>query len=193
MQDRESLLFENNERLHPIMILVIEDDNLLAKCIECTLRSRGFETVIAQGSVDGLHKIYQLYPDLVILEDRLSYVGELDICIHIHKSFNMNIILLSDTHDELTSVWGLERGADFCMSKPISSYELVARVIALLRRHQQTLNSAFSSMDKDAIDYQSSAAMPSNNDILSYCALHSDRPVLCHEILLQIWASKKIT
>ncbi|MBW3217059.1 response regulator transcription factor, partial [Salmonella enterica subsp. enterica serovar Javiana] len=76
-------------------------------------------------------------PDMVLLDIMLPGKDGLEVCREIRKSSEMPIIMLTAKDSEIDKVLGLELGADDYVTKPFSTRELLARVKANLRRHQQ--------------------------------------------------------
>ena len=61
----------------------------------------------------------------------------MEVCREVRKKYEMPIIMLTAKDSEIDKVLGLELGADDYVTKPFSTRELIARVKANLRRHQQ--------------------------------------------------------
>ena len=85
----------------------------------------------ATDTLDGLKKLYEANPDLVILARGLPMVNREDPCLRIRQASYLPLLILG-SDDEAAEM--LELGADAYMAKPLSLHELVARVHALLRR-----------------------------------------------------------
>jgi DNA-binding response OmpR family regulator len=82
-------------------------------------------------AADGLKKLYESYPDLIIVARELPMVDGEDACLRMRQASYLPMIILG-SQEEAAEM--LELGADAYMTKPLSSSELVARVHALLRR-----------------------------------------------------------
>lgn len=76
----------------------------------------------------------QEQPDLVILDWMLPRMDGVEVCRKIRETSIVPVMMLTAKGDEMEKVWGLEVGADDYMTKPFSTWELKARVRALLRR-----------------------------------------------------------
>jgi DNA-binding response OmpR family regulator len=81
---------------------------------------------------------YLRQADLVILEVPPSGTDEWALLQQIRGLSTIPVIVLIAANDYRLTVQGLDRGADYVMSQPVSVRELCARVGALLRRAQTT-------------------------------------------------------
>ncbi|MGQ0420280.1 cell wall metabolism DNA-binding response regulator WalR, partial [Bacillus sp. HC-Mk] len=101
------------------------------------LEKEGFEIVMAHDGDEAIEKANEEQPDMVLLDIMLPGKDGLEVCREIRKSSEMPIIMLTAKDSEIDKVLGLELGADDYVTKPFSTRELLARVKANLRRHQQ--------------------------------------------------------
>jgi DNA-binding response OmpR family regulator len=116
-------------------ILVLEDNEDLARLLEIHLRDLSYEVELAFDGDAGWEKILSRTYDLVILDLMLPGVDGLEICRRIRsKSAYTPILMLTAKSTELDRVLGLEMGADDYVTKPFSIRELMARVKAIFRR-----------------------------------------------------------
>lgn len=118
-------------------IMVVEDEQELARLIASTLQSDGHTTEIfrdGQFAMDRINDTSLTEPDLYILDLGLPRVDGLALCRRIRQSRITPIVMLTAKASELDKVLGLELGADDYITKPVSLRELQARVSAILRR-----------------------------------------------------------
>lgn len=118
-------------------IMVVEDEQELARLIATTLQNDGHTTEVyrdGQFALDRINDSSQAEPDLYILDLGLPRVDGLALTRRIRKSRITPIVMLTAKTTELDKVLGLELGADDYISKPVSLRELQARVSAILRR-----------------------------------------------------------
>ena len=116
-------------------ILIVEDEELIARSVAFALRREGFETETASDGRTGLDAARARPPDVLILDIILP--GELsgsDVCRMLRGETIAPIIMLSALGTETDRVLGFERGADDYVTKPFLMPELIARVRAHLRR-----------------------------------------------------------
>lgn len=116
-------------------VLVIEDDEDIAKLVKLQLEELACGVKLAYDGAVGLAEAESRPYDLVILDLMLPGVDGLEICRRIRaRSRYTPILMLTAKSSELDRVLGLELGADDYLTKPFSVMELVARVKAILRR-----------------------------------------------------------
>jgi DNA-binding response OmpR family regulator len=122
-------------------VLVVEDDSALSKLLAHDLELEGYLVNTAKDGLAALDQFKASKPDLVLLDIRLPKMNGYDVCRSIRKDgSDVPIIMLTARGQEAEKVVGLDHGADDYVTKPYSSMELLARVRALLRRHQRTLD-----------------------------------------------------
>ncbi|KJZ04969.1 MULTISPECIES: response regulator [Pseudoalteromonas] len=115
-------------------MLIVEDDERLQKMLKDYFTAQGFNiTVVGDGS-KAVDAIYELQPDIVLLDLMLPGVDGLTICRQARKNFQGKILILTASDDDFDHVVGLEIGADDYVTKPIKPRVLLARVRSLLRR-----------------------------------------------------------
>lgn len=118
-------------------IMVVEDEQELARLIATTLQNDGHTTEVyrdGQFAMDRINDSSQDEPDLYILDLGLPRVDGLALTRRIRQARITPIVMLTAKTTELDKVLGLELGADDYISKPVSLRELQARVSAILRR-----------------------------------------------------------
>lgn len=117
-------------------ILIVEDEEKLAKLEEDYLHNAGFATdTLAHGDAV-VPWVKQHCPDLILLDLMLPGRDGLSICREIRSFSAVPIIMITARIEEIDRLLGLEMGADDYICKPFSPREMVARVKAVLRRLQ---------------------------------------------------------
>jgi len=121
-------------------LLIIEDDHRLAQMVGEYLTQSGFTVHHASGGVQGLQMLQTLTPALVLLDLMLPDIDGLEVCRRIRSlpgAFAQTpVLMLTAKGDPMDRIVGLEIGADDYLPKPFEPRELLARVRAVLRRHQ---------------------------------------------------------
>jgi len=118
-------------------ILVIDDTVLMQKIIADILRSENYNVLVAGSGEEGLLKVAQEKPDLVILDISLPGIDGFEVCkiLRDNESNNlMPIIMITSHGDEEDKLKGLELGADDYIVKPFNPRELLSRVRNTLKR-----------------------------------------------------------
>ena len=118
-------------------ILVIDDDKKLNQLLKDFLGDFGFHTLTATHPAEGLTKLRQKSPDLVILDVMLPEINGFEVCKRIRQTHSVPVIMLTARGEPLDKIVGLEIGADDYVAKPFEPRELVARIQAVLRRYQK--------------------------------------------------------
>ena len=119
-------------------ILVVDDEKPIADILQFNLKKEGYEVECAYDGNQALEMVEEFMPDLILLDIMLPQRDGMEVCREVRKKYEMPIIMLTAKDSEIDKVLGLELGADDYMTKPFSTRELIARVKANLRRHNQT-------------------------------------------------------
>ena len=118
-------------------ILVVEDDPTLRMGLRATLRSAGFQVLLASTGTEGRDLALSESPDLVLLDVMLPGMNGFEILRDIRQHDPaLPVIMLTAKGEEQDKVQGLRLGADDYVVKPFGIAELLARVDANLRRNR---------------------------------------------------------
>ncbi|MFJ7973720.1 response regulator transcription factor [Psychrobacillus sp. NPDC096389] len=116
-------------------ILIIEDEEDLARLLEKVLHKESIFNVLTAGTVaDGWKKFQHYNPALVLLDIMLPDGEGYDLCKQIREVSNVPILFLSAKDEEIDKLLGLAIGGDDYITKPFSPKEVAYRVKAQLRR-----------------------------------------------------------
>ena len=115
-------------------ILVVDDEPQIRRVMRTTLIAAGYEIEDAKSGEEGIEKLNQFRPDLVLLDINMPGIGGLAACKLIRADKNVAIIILTVRDSEADKVAALDAGADDFVTKPFSTPELLARIRAALRR-----------------------------------------------------------
>lgn len=116
------------------VILVVDDEERMARFIRLNLEHDGFQVVEAYRGLDAIHKLRDSLPDVVILDIMMPDLDGFEVLKLIREISQVPVIMLTAKGEEDDRVRGLELGADDYVTKPFSPRELVSRVRAVLRR-----------------------------------------------------------
>jgi two-component system, OmpR family, response regulator len=123
----------NNAKM-PRKILIADDDPHIRELLAFALEKAGLEPLEAEDGEDTLAKVAANRPDLIILDINMPKMDGLEVCRRLRAEGDLPILFLSSRDDEIDRVLGIELGADDYVVKPFSPREVVARVMAILRR-----------------------------------------------------------
>lgn len=118
-------------------VLVIEDEAPIREFEVTYLRDAGYETIEAADGKTAIELFEQHKPDLAIIDINLPNMSGLDVCKAIRTTSTMPILIVTALGSDEDEVKGLSMGADDYIKKPFNPNVLVARVQALLRRHDK--------------------------------------------------------
>jgi two-component system OmpR family response regulator len=118
-------------------ILLVEDEEKLAKFVQLELSYEGYEVDVANDGLTGLMTARDKDPDLIILDWMMPGLSGVEVCRRLRQTGTQTPIILLTAKDEVKDrVEGLDAGADDYVVKPFSIEELLARVRAHLRRNE---------------------------------------------------------
>ncbi|SCB74036.1 response regulator transcription factor [Weissella bombi] len=115
-------------------VLVIEDEENLARFVELELQHEGYETHVEDNGRGGLDAALANDYDLILLDLMLPELSGLEVARRLREEKNTPIIMMTARDSVIDRVSGLDYGADDYVVKPFAIEELLARVRALLRR-----------------------------------------------------------
>lgn len=122
-------------------ILIIEDEPNIRELVLYNLKQNGYEALAAEDGLLGLTMARSENPDLILLDIMLPGKNGYDICKELRAQGSKTpIIMLTARNEEIDKVLGLEFGADDYISKPFGIRELIARIKAVLRRFENSLD-----------------------------------------------------
>ncbi|MFM8154560.1 MAG: MtrAB system response regulator MtrA [Actinomycetes bacterium] len=176
-------------------VLVVDDDAALSEMLGIVLRGEGFEPVFCADGAQAVQAFRDSRPDIVLLDLMLPGMDGIDICRAIRQDSGVPIVMLTARGDTVDVVVGLEAGADDYIVKPFKPKELVARIRARVRRHDDSVSSTLAIGDL-LIDVNAHtvtraglplALTPLEFDLL-VCLAKKPGQVFTREVLLQeVW------
>ena len=118
----------------PTRVLIVEDDPNIVDLIRSNLAVRGFDTLVSTDGAKALSMLETERPDMVLLDLMLPEADGFELCRQIRERSGVAIIVVSARGGERDKVNALNMGADDYMTKPFGIEELLARILATLRR-----------------------------------------------------------
>ena len=174
-------------------ILIVEDEQNLARFIELELTHENYHVDIENDGRIGLEKVLTKSYDLFILDLMLPNINGLEICRQIRQKQSTPIIIITAKSDTYDKVVGLDYGADDYIVKPFDIEELLARIRAVLRRQPQKdiidINGII--IDKEAfkvtVDGEQLELTKTEYDLLFVLAENRNHVMQREQILDHVW------
>ena len=131
IENKENILLDNNKKT----ILAVDDESSILDLLKFNLEKEGFNFISAEDGEEGINKVLNEKPDLLLLDVMIPKMDGLSVCKKIRQeNINIPIIMLSARGEEIDKVLGLEIGADDYITKTFSPREVIARIKANLRK-----------------------------------------------------------
>ncbi len=176
-------------------LVLICDSSDIRETLLTALSNAGFRVFASRSMTEGLRKIYENLPDVVLMEDRLSRKDSVDFCYQVGQLSGFPLVLLGD--EGLSSIGGFERGADYYASRPFEVPELTARIKSLLRRQGERFKEVrlfLNVDDRTALVGRRTVKLTRTEFRLLACIMMgSGRFVPVADLLSQIWPGKRVT
>ena len=115
-------------------ILLIEDEEKLARMVELELRYEGYEVEKAFDGRTGLERALSGEHDLILLDIMLPGMSGMEVLRRLRRESQAPVIMLTARDTVVDKVSGLDSGADDYITKPFAIEELLARIRAALRK-----------------------------------------------------------
>lgn len=119
-------------------ILLIEDEEKIARFVELELTHEGYEVNKAMDGRTGLEMAESGEYELVLLDIMLPELNGLEVLRRLRKTSSLPVIMLTARDAVMDKVTGLDMGADDYITKPFSIEELLARIRLALRKKQSS-------------------------------------------------------
>jgi len=118
----------------PAKVLIVDDETTIVDILSFNLKKEGYETIEANDGETGLNLALSENPDLVLLDIMMPGMDGLEVCKQLRKVSQVPVIMLTAKAEETDKVLSFELGADDYITKPFGVKEMLARVMANLRR-----------------------------------------------------------
>jgi two-component system response regulator MprA len=129
------MVIDDNSETMP-RILIVDDDRKITGALRRGLAYEGYAVDVANSGAEGLSMARECRPSLVVLDVMMPGIDGLDVCRLIRRTDQVPILMLTAKDEVSDRVAGLDSGADDYLLKPFAFEELLARIRALLRRHE---------------------------------------------------------
>ncbi len=115
-------------------ILIIEDEEKIARFMELELIHEGYEVVVENDGHTGLNRLKKEKFHLLLLDIMLPGIDGVEVCKRLREFSDIPVIMVTARDGISDKVEGLDKGADDYITKPFAIEELLARIRAQLRR-----------------------------------------------------------
>ena len=119
-------------------ILIVEDEEAIARFVELELRHEGYEVGKAADGRTGLDMALSGEYDLVLLDIMLPLLSGMEVIRRLRRESQIPVIMLTARDTVMDKVSGLDMGADDYITKPFAIEELLARIRTALRKRART-------------------------------------------------------
>ncbi len=189
--------------MNKAQILVVEDDNAVAKLMAATMESQDYQYRIAPTGASAIMEALSYKPEVMILDLGLPDTDGIEVIKKIRAWSNMPIIVVSARSEDTDKVAALDAGADDYLTKPFSVDELLARLRVALRRvrHDRQRLSEESSVYENGglrIDYAAGCVYldgseihltPIEHKLLVLLAKNTGKVLTHNYILREVWGN----
>lgn len=152
-------------------ILIVEDEEKIARFVELELRHEGYEVDKAADGRAGVEQALSADYDLILLDILLPQLNGMEVLRRIRREKDTPVILLTARDAVMDKVAGLDAGADDYITKPFAIEELLARIRVALKRREMMAPAAATA----------AAPVPTNVLRVGTVALDVDR----HEVTVE--------
>jgi len=121
--------------MNEIKILLVEDEEKLARFVELELSHEGYTVTKAFTGREGYELASTDTFDLVLLDIMLPELNGMEVLRRLRRTSMVPVIMLTARDETMDKVAGLDQGADDYITKPFAIEELLARIRATLRKH----------------------------------------------------------
>ncbi|EJL26370.1 response regulator transcription factor [Brevibacillus sp. BC25] len=181
-------------------ILIVEDEEKIARVIQLELEYEGYESEIAKTGLEALEQYNQGGWNLILLDVLLPGLSGIEVLRRIRvKDSATPVILLTARNAVVDKVNGLDQGANDYITKPFEIEELLARIRSCLRLSQMTrkveasskVEVADLSLDEKSREVTRSSSQieltPREFDLLLYLMQNKNQVLNREQILTHVW------
>ena len=115
-------------------ILIVEDDEIIARSLKKHLESWDYDVVCVEDFSDIMKEFAGAAPQLVLMDIKLPFYNGYHWCSRIREMSKVPVIFVSSASDNMNIVMAMNMGADDFIAKPFDLNVLIAKIQALLRR-----------------------------------------------------------
>ena len=117
-------------------ILIVDDEKQIARMLKIRMEASGYEADVANDGLEGLAKVQQIQPDLIILDVMMPKMDGFEVCRKLKDDpvfKSIPVLMLSVKAEEKATDLGVIAGADDYMPKPFEPEILMEKIRKLLK------------------------------------------------------------
>ncbi len=178
-----------------LTVLLVEDEETIVEFLTMGLTYEGFTVHAVRDGREAMPTFERVHPHLVLLDLMLPGVDGITLCHTLRARSDVPIIMLTARGEVEDRIAGLDSGADDYLPKPFRFAELMARIRAVLRRHQIVAGSALAvgelRLDRNTREVADGGRpielTPREFDLLECFMLHPRQVLTRDAILNRVW------
>ena len=178
-------------------ILIIEDDEIIAKSIEKELSNWGFISKCITDFQNIIPQFVEFDPQLILLDITLPFFNGYHWCSEIRKLSKVPIVFISSASDNMNIVMAMNMGGDVFISKPFDLHVLIAKIQAIFRRTYDFSTSsnllehrgAILNINDNSISYNGGKVELTKNEykILQTLLENKNKTVSRDNLMIKLW------
>ena len=178
-------------------ILIIEDDEIIAKSIEKELSNWGFISKCITDFQNIIPQFVEFDPQLILLDISLPFFNWYHWFSEIRKLSKVPIVFISSASDNMNIVMAMNMGGDDFISKPFDLHVLIAKIQAILRRTYDFSTSsnllehrgAILNINDNSISYNGEKVELTKNEykILQTLLENKNKTVSRDNLMIKLW------
>lgn len=178
-------------------ILIIEDDEIIAKSIEKELSNWGFISKRITDFQNIIPQFVEFDPQLILLDITLPFFNGYHWCSEIRKLSKVPIVFISSASDNMNIVMAMNMGGDDFIAKPFDLHVLIAKIQAILRRTYDFSTSsnllehrgAILNINDNSISYNGDKVELTKNEykILQTLLENKNKTVSRDNLMIKLW------
>lgn len=184
-------------KVEGVRVLVVDDERAIRRFLTLSLQSQSYEVFEASSAGEGLARMLEVRPDLIILDLGLPDRDGREFIEEIRSWSQVPLIVLSVRDREEEKVAALDAGANDYVTKPFGIGELLARMRAVLRQilpGQEEPVFRFGALEVDLprrrvlLAGRELSLTPTEYDLLKTLIRHRGKVVTHGQLLQQVWS-----
>lgn len=178
-------------------ILVVDDEEKIREVIREYGEFEGYHVTEAVDGMDAVNICRESDFDMIIMDAMMPKLDGFSAVKEIKKTKDMPVLMLSARGEEYDKLFGFEIGVDDYVVKPFSPKEVMARIKAIINRHQsqERVNKKliFKGLEIDidgrsvSVDGEKVDMTPKEYDLLAYMATNKNIALSRDKLLNEIW------